>query len=157
SKLFGYNDWDATPDQTGTFHPTAGFGWGGGNITINGAVYKHGYFPTRCPNPDTNKVCYKGPNNTLRNPLTNSYPRYVNGGLPFQTHPAPETGDFSLLASPHSGVMTVGMGDGSVRSVSPGISLATWVTACAPDIPLPLGSDWKTPAANSACGARRLQ
>jgi hypothetical protein len=139
---FGYNDWDATPDQTGTFHPLPGFGYGGAAITINGVSYNHGYFLTRCPQPDTALTCYKGPNNTLRRNLTNSYPRYLNGSLPFQIQPRPGNCDPSVLASPHSGVMPVGLGDGSVRSVSPSISLATWVTACDPDIALPLGSDW---------------
>jgi len=139
SKLFGYNDWDATPDQTGTYHPLPGFGYGGTTITINGVVYMHGYFSTRCP--DTAN-CYRGPNNTLRRAMTNTFPRYIDGGLPFQVQPSGGTCNSAVLASPHSGVMTVGLGDGSVRSVSPNITLATWITACDPDIALPLGSDW---------------
>jgi prepilin-type N-terminal cleavage/methylation domain-containing protein len=36
----------------------------------------------------------------------------------------------------------VGMGDGSVRSVSTGITTATWYSACHPSDGVPLGSDW---------------
>src|SRR5205823_2462903 len=53
-QVFGFNDWDATIDQTGTYHPLPGFGWGGAAITINGTSYNHGYFLTRCSQPDTN-------------------------------------------------------------------------------------------------------
>jgi hypothetical protein len=35
-------------------------------------------------------------------------------------------------SSPHTGVIIVGMGDGSARSVSEGISWATWWAACTP-------------------------
>jgi len=38
--------------------------------------------------------------------------------------------------------MVVGLGDGSIRTVSQGISLLTWVHACAPADGFPLGSDW---------------
>jgi prepilin-type N-terminal cleavage/methylation domain-containing protein len=138
---FGYNDWDATPDQTGTYHPQPGFGYGG--TAASAAIpFATGYFVTRCP---TAATCYFGPNNVSGqglNKLTNSYPRYNNGSLPFQIQPRPGLCDPQVLASPHSGVMPVGLGDGSVRTVSPGISLITWLTACQPDSGLPLGSDW---------------
>ncbi len=141
---FGYNDWDATPDQTGTYHPQPGFGYGG--VAASATIpFATGYFLTRCPQPDTNRTCYTGPNNVrthgLSN-LTNSYPRYHDGNLPFQIQPRPGSCDPVVLASPHSGVMPIGLGDGSVRSVSPNISLLTWLTACQPDSGLPLGSDW---------------
>jgi prepilin-type N-terminal cleavage/methylation domain-containing protein len=129
---FGYNDWDATPDQTGTYHPQPGFGYST-------------YFLKRCPQPDTNKTCYTGPNNVKGHglsALTNSYPRYNDGNLPFQIQPRPGSCDPVVLASPHTGVMLVGLGDGSVRSVSPNISLATWLAACIPDSGQALGNDW---------------
>jgi prepilin-type N-terminal cleavage/methylation domain-containing protein len=126
---FGYNDWDATPDQTGTYHPQPGFGW-------------DMYFTLRCPDPT---MCYFGPNNVKGhglNRLTKSYPRFNDGSLPFQIQPRPGSCDPVVLGSPHSGVMTIGLGDGSVRSVSPGISLTTWLNACIPDSGQPLGNDW---------------
>ncbi len=139
--FFGFNDWDATPDQTGTYHPQPGFGYGG-NAASTAIPFATGYFRTRCSDPNT---CYFGPNNQSGgglHRLTNSYPRFHDGNLPFQIQPAPGSCDPVVLASPHSGVMLVGLGDGSVRSVSPGISLLTWLTACQPDSGLPLGSDW---------------
>ena len=140
---FGFNDWDATYDQTGTFHPLAGFGFGGTAAGANGIPFANGYFLTRCPDP---AQCWRGPNNVpghgLSRPLTNSFPRFHDGNLPFQVQPAPGQCDAVVLHSPHTGVMPVGLGDGSVRSVSPSISLLTWVIACQPDCGLALGSDW---------------
>jgi prepilin-type N-terminal cleavage/methylation domain-containing protein len=136
---FGYNDWDATPDQTGTYHPLAGFGW-------SGTAAAPGYFQRRCPQPDTNGTCYSGPNNQfgagLHRLTVGAYPNFVHGALPFQILPAPGSCDPAVLASTHTGVMVVGIGDGTVRTVSPGISLATWLTACIPDNGQVLGNDW---------------
>jgi prepilin-type N-terminal cleavage/methylation domain-containing protein len=138
---FGYNDWDATPDQTGTYHPQPGFGYGG--VAATAAIpFATGYFLTRCGDPTT---CYFGPNNVKGHGLsrlTNSYPRYHDGNLPFQIQPLAGSCDPVVLASPHTGVMPVGLGDGSVRSVSPSISLLTWLIACDPDSGMVLGSDW---------------
>jgi prepilin-type N-terminal cleavage/methylation domain-containing protein/prepilin-type processing-associated H-X9-DG protein len=44
--------------------------------------------------------------------------------------------------SPHTGGINVGMGDGSVRFVSQGVSSATWFAACTPAAGDLLGSDW---------------
>jgi prepilin-type N-terminal cleavage/methylation domain-containing protein len=126
---FGYNDWDATPDQTGTYHPQPGFGYST-------------YFLQRCSDPNT---CYSGPNNVFGHGLhrlTNSYPRYNDGSLPFQVQPRPGSCDPVVLASPHTAVMPIGLGDGSVRAVSPGISLASWLAVCIPDSGAVPGSDW---------------
>ncbi|HLN29142.1 MAG TPA: DUF1559 domain-containing protein [Gemmataceae bacterium] len=46
-----------------------------------------------------------------------------------------------VLNSPHA-VMQVGMGDGSVRGVSGGISKATWLAVCIPNSGQVPGSDW---------------
>jgi hypothetical protein len=133
---FGYNDWDATPDQTGTYHPIPGFGW-------SGTTAAPGYFQLRCPDP-TN--CYFGPNNQpgqgLHKLTVGAYPNFVHGSLPFQINPRPGTCDPVVLASPHSGVMLVGLGDGSVRTVSPGISIASWLSVCIPDSGTIPGNDW---------------
>lgn len=50
-----------------------------------------------------------------------------------------------LAQNPHAGGMNVTLGDGSVRSVSRGISATTWARACDPrdgDGGVGLGSDW---------------
>jgi len=44
--------------------------------------------------------------------------------------------------SPHSGGINVGLGDGSVRFVSGGISGTTWFAACTPSGGEALGNDW---------------
>ncbi len=60
----------------------------------------------------------------------------------FQTQPAINACEWHTLQSSHSGTMVVGLGDGSVRNLSPGISLATWQAACRPNDAVPLGSNW---------------
>ncbi len=44
--------------------------------------------------------------------------------------------------SPHTGVILVGLADGSVRGVSAGVSQKTWSWACTPNDGNPLPSDW---------------
>jgi prepilin-type N-terminal cleavage/methylation domain-containing protein len=124
--FFGFNDWDATPDQTGTYHPLPGFGWD---------VYftKRGNYISNATNQQGGGL------SPLR---ANSYVKYVHGSLPFQIQPRPGTCDPQVLASPHTGVMILGLGDGSVRTLSSGISTATWLTVCIPDSGTVPGSDW---------------
>ena len=38
--------------------------------------------------------------------------------------------------------MNIGLGDGSVRFVSGGVSPTTWASACDPRDGVPLGNDW---------------
>ena len=69
-------------------------------------------------------------------------PDFRRGSLPFQINPAPSACDWHVLQSAHSGGMQVGVGDGSVRSVSDGLSWQTWDRACRPNDGNPLGGDW---------------
>jgi prepilin-type N-terminal cleavage/methylation domain-containing protein len=64
------------------------------------------------------------------------------GTVPFQVQPTPSLCDVTVTQSAHTGVMQVGLGDGSVRTVSRSISVATWLTANTPNSSVPLGSDW---------------
>jgi prepilin-type N-terminal cleavage/methylation domain-containing protein len=64
------------------------------------------------------------------------------GGIAFQVAPTTAACNWYVTQGPHTGVMEVGMGDGSVRGVSSGVSVATWVSACTPDSANALGSDW---------------
>jgi hypothetical protein len=59
-----------------------------------------------------------------------SYPN--PSGIPFTVQPASGFCLFEIPASPHA-VMVVGLGDGSVRSISPTISVTTWFRACLPN------------------------
>jgi prepilin-type N-terminal cleavage/methylation domain-containing protein len=63
-------------------------------------------------------------------------------GIPFQTTPAADTCQQNVTQSPHPSAMVVGLGDGSVRFVSPSVSTQTWYNACHPYDGQPLGSDW---------------
>jgi hypothetical protein len=60
----------------------------------------------------------------------------------FQTAPAPKACDPTRLQAFGAGGIMVGLGDGSVHSVSPGISQVTWGRAVDPADGFPLGSDW---------------
>jgi prepilin-type N-terminal cleavage/methylation domain-containing protein len=121
-----YNDWDATPDQTGTYHPIPGFGW----LTY---LSKRSNYMDATANQQGGGL----------HPLTKGVSMdYTDGSLPFQVNPAPGNCDPAVLVSPHDGVMIVGLGDGSVRTVSSGISVTTWRTVCDPTINIPVGSDW---------------
>jgi prepilin-type N-terminal cleavage/methylation domain-containing protein len=121
-----YTDWDATPDQTGTYHPIPGFGW----LTY---LAKRGNYM----NPTVNQQ------GAGLHPLTPGVAMdYTAGGLPFQTSPGPGNCYPAVLQSPHTGVMIVGIGDGSVRTVSSNISLSTWLAVCIPDSGNIPGNDW---------------
>ena len=63
-------------------------------------------------------------------------------GTAFQVNPATTACNWYVTQGPHTSSMQIGMGDGSVRGVNTGVSLATWTSACTKDSPVPLGSDW---------------
>jgi prepilin-type N-terminal cleavage/methylation domain-containing protein len=56
--------------------------------------------------------------------------------------PVPNPGQGNQAASAHTGGISVGLGDGSVRFVSQGISGRTWWSAMTPSGGEVLGSDW---------------
>ncbi len=62
--------------------------------------------------------------------------------VPFYVNPVPGFCQPNVPASPHTGVMVCGLGDGSVRAVTTSISVTTWRNACIPDDGNVLGSDW---------------
>jgi prepilin-type N-terminal cleavage/methylation domain-containing protein len=65
-----------------------------------------------------------------------------NGQQTFQIAPAFSACNWYVLQTGHTGTMNVGLGDGSTRSVSPGISSVTWWEACSPVDGNALGADW---------------
>jgi prepilin-type N-terminal cleavage/methylation domain-containing protein len=119
-----YTDWAADP-WNAWFQYMPGFG-----------------FPTYCNRRAGGGTA--GPSATNSQPMFYSanFPDYVFGGLPFQITPGGGQCNVSLTVSPHTAIMLVGIGDGSVRTVSSGISTTTWFNACVPDDGNPLGSDW---------------
>jgi prepilin-type N-terminal cleavage/methylation domain-containing protein len=62
-------------------------------------------------------------------------------GIPFQVAPLPAGCNPAVTQSAHA-VMVVGLGDGSVRTVTAATSLTTWGHACNPLDGHPLGNDW---------------
>jgi prepilin-type N-terminal cleavage/methylation domain-containing protein len=67
---------------------------------------------------------------------------YPSSIQPPQIAPKSTTCDWTRANTPHPGAIQAGLMDGSVRSVSGGISGITWVAACDPADGAALGSDW---------------
>src|SRR6202158_453302 len=64
------------------------------------------------------------------------------GSLGFQAGPSAQQCNWYVTQGGHTSNMMVALGDGSVRGVSQGMSVVTWVNACIPNDGNPLGSDW---------------
>jgi hypothetical protein len=71
-------------------------------------------------------------------------PDAVGPGSKFQAQPTPYLGncDPTRAATAHPGGILVGLADGSVRSLAPGMSGATWWAAVTPSGGEALDSDW---------------
>jgi prepilin-type N-terminal cleavage/methylation domain-containing protein len=67
---------------------------------------------------------------------------YSSGTVPFQAGPSAQVCNWYVTQGGHTGGMQVGMGDGSVRSVTDGVSVTTWRLACTPSDGQPLPNDW---------------
>ena len=65
-----------------------------------------------------------------------------NGGYAFQVAPQIPACNWYVAQGAHTGTMLAGLGDGSVRGVSSGVSIATWIAAGNPHDGVPLGPDW---------------
>jgi len=68
--------------------------------------------------------------------------RHTLGNTPFQIAPTAAACDWWVVQGAHSGTMQAGLGDGSVRGVSTGVSNQTWIWACTPNDGNPLPSNW---------------
>ena len=71
-------------------------------------------------------------------------PHAIGPGSMFQVQPSPFLGncDPTRASTPHAGGILVGLADGSVRTLSPGMSRTTWWAALTPRGGEVLGSDW---------------
>jgi prepilin-type processing-associated H-X9-DG protein len=76
------------------------------------------------------------------NIYTLSPPFYVTPKLGCGGSSSRGCGDGNRGVSPHTGGIQVGMGDGSVRLVSQGVSAFTWGAAITPAAGDVLGNDW---------------
>jgi hypothetical protein len=74
---------------------------------------------------------------------TSANAKPLNQVLVPQPKPSPNNGcNPCMLQAPNAAGLQVGLGDGSVRMVSTGISQFTWSVAVTPNDGLTLGSDW---------------
>jgi prepilin-type N-terminal cleavage/methylation domain-containing protein len=64
------------------------------------------------------------------------------GGVGFQGGPSIQACNWYVTQGGHTANMMAGLGDGSVRPVSAGVSVTTWTNACTPNDGAILGSDW---------------
>jgi len=73
-----------------------------------------------------------------------SYQPSINGNrsYPFQTAPLPSACDWYVTQSTHNSQLVVGLGDGSARTVSNGVTQTTWTAACNPLSGTRVGDDW---------------
>jgi prepilin-type N-terminal cleavage/methylation domain-containing protein len=58
--------------------------------------------------------------------------KFSNGSVAFQGGPSAQACNWYVTQGGHTGSMNVGLGDGSVRNVSQGVSVTTWIRACNP-------------------------
>jgi len=68
---------------------------------------------------------------------------WQNSPPQFNTTPSTCNADYRFVQAYTSASIQVGLGDGSVRSISPAVSSLTWYYACVPNDGNPLGSDWQ--------------
>jgi prepilin-type N-terminal cleavage/methylation domain-containing protein len=67
---------------------------------------------------------------------------YYRGNIIFQIQPQTGNCQPHALSTAHTGGMVVGLGDASVRMVSPGITRATWLAVCYNTTGAIPGTDW---------------
>jgi len=119
-----YTDWGLTPRQAYNAWNMAVFGMGA-------------YIDRKCGGTAPCNPTSRNKNGVVARNMDLRF-----GGAPFQVAPAQGYCNPQITSSPHTAVMPVGLGDGSVRMVSLQVSVTTWVNACTPDDGNVLGSDW---------------
>jgi hypothetical protein len=67
---------------------------------------------------------------------------YSNGNVAFQAGASVQSCNWFVTQGGHTAEMQVCLGDGSVRGVTNGVSVQTWVHACTPNDGQVLGNDW---------------
>ncbi|OWK34721.1 DUF1559 domain-containing protein [Fimbriiglobus ruber] len=78
----------------------------------------------------------------ITNPVFATASAITTGTIAFQGGPSIAACNWYVTQGGHTGSMIVGMGDGSVRTVSGSMSAQTWMNACTPNDGNTLGSDW---------------
>ncbi len=67
---------------------------------------------------------------------------YNYNGVGYQAGPSIQQCNWYVTQGGHTNNMLVGLGDGSVRAVTSGVTVGTWTNACIPNDGNSLGSDW---------------
>jgi prepilin-type N-terminal cleavage/methylation domain-containing protein len=67
---------------------------------------------------------------------------YSSGATAFQAGPSAQQCNWYVTQGAHTSAMEIGLADGSVRSVSNGMTLFSWTGACTPNGGETLGPDW---------------
>jgi prepilin-type N-terminal cleavage/methylation domain-containing protein len=83
-----------------------------------------------------------GNNNDAEFRMNEGGAQYNYNGVGFQAGPSAQQCNWYVTQGGHTGNMMTGLGDGSVRGVTSGVSVNTWTNACIPNDGNPLGSDW---------------
>ncbi len=106
----------------------------GGTSANSGNLWSDSGFPWHpiiCDSSDPGGATYNTNPGYAPCPLFQVAPMWLNAN-----------GSWSGGQSGHTAVVNVGLGDGSVRTVSGSLSAASWAQACDPRDGIPLGSDW---------------
>jgi prepilin-type N-terminal cleavage/methylation domain-containing protein len=118
------------------------------------ATFYWGETCLNCGSPSSYNLAYQGACNRLTQPPAGGSPAMfyqstTGNGRPLkqvlvpQPKPPPTNGcNPCMLQAPNAAGLQVGLGDGSVRMVSTGVSQFTWSLAVTPNDGLTLGSDW---------------
>jgi len=157
----------ASPNFSATQSATVGQAWDSG-LTIariqdgssNTIAFAHSY--TRCGSTATQGTVWgyynagNAPTGTSGPPFFAStvlgQPSAYNMAIHFQNTPSPYNAAYVAAplsgcnplwpATPHSSAMIVGLADGSTRTVTPSVTIATWFYATCPNDGVPMPSDW---------------
>jgi prepilin-type N-terminal cleavage/methylation domain-containing protein len=112
----------------------------------DGLNYNYSFTATyQSPNSHANPpipYTYDATSTTTSYPYFTPYSYDAGRQVPFQVQPRPDNCYTNGAQATTSGGLVVGLCDGSVRIVSPSISLTTWYAAFSPQGGEVLGSDW---------------
>jgi hypothetical protein len=108
-------------------------GWAWNTLVNAGDPWSSPTFGARQADPSNASNFYR---------MNNDGAQFSYSGVAFQGGPSAQACNWYVTQGGHQNQMLAGLGDGSVRGVSPSMSVTTWVNACNPGEGLPLGPDF---------------